>query len=501
MVEDTRTALRRNIMSTYAKSANRKLLVVVLFILASAGTLAAVADDPPNGEPPAALRVANDLSEAFSYAAEKISPSVVSVRSVKHAKPSAEGRGQLPEGLPFGDDFLRRFFGDRLPNQLPPQVGMGSGVVVSPDGYILTNNHVVGDADEVTVTLQDKTDYHADVVGKDPLSDLAVIRVKAHDLPAAKLGNSDELKVGEWVVAAGNPFGLTDTITAGIVSAKGRSNVRIAEYEDFIQTDAAINPGNSGGPLVNLRGEVVGINTAIASRGGGNNGVGFAIPISMAKSIMETLIGKGHVTRGWLGVSIQPLSEGMAKSFDYPSTDGALIGFVLKGGPAEQAGVQPGDIVTSFDGTKLKDSTQLRNLVAAAEPGTKAKLEVFRGGKTKTITVELAERSEGEGTGETGLGVTDALGLTTTNLTPDVRRALGLSGYVEGVAITEVDPSGIAYREGLRAGQVILEVQGTPVSSVAQFKAQVAKQDLKKGIRLRVQVADQQMYVLLQAEK
>jgi serine protease Do len=495
-------------MSTSAKLPGRKLSALVLcaFLAGAAGL--AWAADPPDKEPADALRVANDLSTAFEYTAGKVRPSVVSIRSIKHFKPSAEGRGQLqpqlPEGLPFGDDFLRRFFGDRLPNQLPPQEGLGSGVIVSPDGYILTNNHVVGGADEVTVTTEDKTDYRAEVVGKDPLSDLAVIRVKANDLPAAKLGDSDKLKVGEWVVAAGNPFGLTDTITAGIVSAKGRSNMpnmRIAEYEDFIQTDAAINPGNSGGPLVNLRGEVVGINTAIASRTGGNNGVGFAIPINMAKSIMESLIGKGKVTRGWLGVSIQPLTEGMAKSFGYSSTEGALVGDVIKGGPAEQAGLEQGDIITSFDGTPIKDVTQFRNLVAAAEPGAKAKLEVFRDGQTKTITVKLAERSESETGGEAGAGQADELGLTTTNLTPDIRRALNLGNDVEGVAISEVDPNGIAYTAGLRAGQVILDVQGKPVTSVSQFKSQIARQDLKTGIRLRVQVGDQQVYVLLRAEK
>jgi serine protease Do len=492
-------------MNARAKLSDRKLPALILGVFLAATASLAWAEDQPTREPTDVLRVANDLSAAFEYTAGKIRPSVVSIRSIRHFKPSAEGRGQLqpqlPEGLPFGDDFLRRFFGNRLPNQLPPQEGLGSGVIVSADGYILTNNHVVGGADEVTVTTQDKTEYHAEVVGKDPLSDLAVIRVKANDLPAAKLGDSSKLRVGEWIVAAGNPFGLTDTITAGIVSAKGRSNMRIAEYEDFIQTDAAINPGNSGGPLVNLQGEVVGINTAIASSGGGNNGVGFAIPINMAKSIMESLIGKGKVTRGWLGVSIQPLTEGMAQSFGYSSTEGALVGDVIKGGPAEQAGLEQGDIITSFDGTKVKDLTQFRNLVAAAEPGTKAELEVFRDGKTKTITVKLAERTEGEGVGGESVEEKNELGLATTNLTPDVRRALGLGSDAEGVAITDIDPNGIAYQAGLRAGQVILDVQGTPVTSVSQFKRLVARQDLKKGIRLRVQIGDQQVYVLLRAEK
>jgi serine protease Do len=481
--------------------------LVVGLLLSVVSPPAFAGDKPPQAPPEEALRYANALSTAFGYAAETISPSVVTIRVVKHFKAAARGGNgaglpQLPEGLPFDNDLLRRFFGDRFQNQLPPQEGMGSGVIVSADGYILTNNHVVGDADEVTVTLHDDRELHAEVVGRDPLSDLAVIRVKAHDLPSAKLGNSEDIKVGEWVVAAGNPFGLlSDSITAGIVSAKGRSNVRIVEYADFIQTDAAINPGNSGGPLVNLRGEVIGINTAIISRGGGNNGVGLAIPISMAKSVMESLISKGHVTRGWLGVGIQPLNEDMAHSFGYDSTEGVLIGNVIKNGPADEAGLKQGDIVTAFDGTKIKDTQQFRNLVAAAEPGNKAKLEVLRDGAKKSISVKLALRSEDEEVAAAGQGDANELGLTVTNLTPEARRALGLDRDVEGVAITQVDPDSAAYRAGLREGQLVLDVQGTPVNSVAEFRTQVAKHDLKKGIRLRVQVGEQQVFVLLRSQE
>jgi serine protease Do len=484
------------------------LFAVLSVLLVAGGTRTLAKDESPQAPPEAALRVANELSEAFGYAAKKISPSVVTIHAVRHFKPSVDSGGrslpfghpQLPEGLP-DNDLLRRFFGDQLPNQLPPQEGIGSGVIVSADGFILTNNHVVGKADEVTVKLEDGKELPAEVVGRDPASDLAVIRVKATDLPVAALGDSHALKVGEWVVAAGNPFGLSDTITAGIVSAKGRANVQIAEYEDFIQTDAAINPGNSGGPLVNLRGEVVGINTAIASRTGGNNGVGFAIPIDMAKSIMEALISKGHMTRGWLGVAIQPLTEQMAKSFGYDSTEGALIGDVVKDGPALEAGLKQGDIVTELNGTKIKDVTQFRNLVAGTEPGTKVKIEIFRDGQNKTITVKLTQRSEQEGVAAANQGETDELGLTVSNLTPEVRRSLGLGSEVGGVVITEVDPNGVAYKAGLREGQLILDVHGKPVSNVAEFRSQVAKQDLKKGIRLRVQAGEQQVFVLLRAEQ
>lgn len=489
------------------KSWPRTSLLVTAVFLGAIGCASALANpQPPKAPPEEALRFANALSDAFAYAADTIRPSVVAIRAVRHARMSGEGRGrstpqpQFPDGLPFDEDLLRRFFGERSPNRPRPQQGLGSGVIVSADGYILTNNHVAGNADEVVVTLSDGKEHRAQVVGKDPLSDLAVIRIKADGLPAARLGDSDGLRVGEWVVAAGNPFGLNDTITAGIVSAKGRSNMRIVEYEDFIQTDAAINPGNSGGPLVNLRGEVVGINTAIATRTGGNSGIGFAIPISMAKSIMESLIGTGTVTRGWLGVGIQPLDEDMARSFGYDSTEGVLIGSVIKDGPAEAAGLKQGDIVTGFNGAKTKDMTQFRNLVAASEPNSKVKLEVFRDGRTESITVKLAQRTDDEALAGAGPTDADELGLTVANLTAETRRPLGLDRDVTGVVITEVDPTGVAYRAGLRQGQLILDVHGTPVSSVAEFRSQIARQDLKKGIRLRIQEGETQVFVLLRAE-
>ena len=451
-----------------------------------------------------AIHDADELSLAFESAANTIQPSVVTIKAVKHFKPTQhlEGNrspfGQQPDQFPFGEDLLRRFFGNELPREMPPQQGMGSGVVVSGDGYILTNNHVVAGADEVTVTLENGRDLSAKVVGTDPMSDLAVVQVDEQGLTPAKLGDSDDLRVGEWVVAAGNPFGLRDTITAGIVSAKGRSNVRITEYEDFIQTDAAINPGNSGGPLVDLHGRVVGINTAIASRNGGNNGVGFAIPINMAKSIMKSLIHNGKVVRGWLGVAIQPLDEGLAKSFGYESTEGALIGDVLADGPAEQAGLKSGDIVIRYDGTKIKDMQQLRNLAAATEPGTKVAIEVLRDGKPKTFDVKVAQR--GAETASAGNAeVPDELGLEVSNLTREEAQSLGLSTDTHGVVVTRVDPNGLAYLAGIEPGNVILDVQGEPVANVAQFREQLAKHDLKSGVRLLVQAGEARRFVLLQS--
>jgi len=451
-----------------------------------------------------ALRYAEGLSVAFEQAANAIRPSVVTITANKHFKPTQQlGQGRnLPPGMrnfPFNDDFLRRFFGENAPRELPPQRGVGSGVIVSDDGYVLTNNHVVADADEVTITLDNGRELPAKVIGTDPMSDLAVVRVDASELPAARLGDSDGLRIGEWVVAAGNPFGLRDTVTAGIVSAKGRSNVRIAEYEDFIQTDAAINPGNSGGPLVDLHGRVVGINTAIATRNGGNEGIGFAIPINMAKTIMDSLIHHGEVVRGWMGVAIQPLNETLAKSFGRESTDGALIGDVLPNGPAAEAGLKPGDIVVKFGKTDIRDVQQLRNLAAATEPGTKVKVEVERKGKPLTVSLRVAQREAQQTAAASAQGMSEELGLEVADLTPQQARALDLEPGTHGVVVTQVSTSGLAALAGIQPGDVIIDVQGTPVSNVAEFQQELSKRDLKSGIRLSVQSGGMRRFVVLQS--
>jgi serine protease Do len=473
----------------------------------------AFANDPPKAaDRKQALQYANALSDAFAQAADDIRPSVVTIRSVRHARhvkqsDGATGSGNLPtlpNGIPFENDLLRRFFSGRTPEVvIPPQQGLGSGVIVSSDGYILTNNHVVGQADEVEVTMPDGQTHSATVVGSDPLSDLAVIQVKSSKLPAAKLGDSSELRVGEWVVAAGNPFGLADTITAGIVSAKGRSNMRIAEYEDFIQTDAAINPGNSGGPLVNLNGEVVGINTAIASRTGFGNGVGFAIPINMAKSVMESLIKHGQVVRGWLGVSIQPLNEDLAKSFGYESSEGALVGDVLPDGPAKRAGLKRGDIITAFAGRKVKDAMQFRALVADTEPDAKVKLDVFRDGGNRTLSVKLGKRDAGKAAtrDREDRGDVNELGMNVANVTADVAQRLGLPEDVRGALVTGVEEGGAADKAGLRTGDVILDVQGEQVANWRELRERIAQHKLEDGIRLLVQTGESKHYVMLRSEE
>jgi len=458
-------------------------------------------------KPGDAIRYADELSQAFEDAAAAIRPSLVSIRATEHFRPTAQNQRVVPRypGLPdwapfHGDGWIQRFFSFQLPESRPSMEGVGSGVIVSSDGYILTNSHVVANADRVMVTLGDKREVRAERVGVDPMTDLAVLKIKEPDLKPAQLGDSETLKVGEWVVAAGSPFGLSETITAGIVSAKGRANVHIAEYEDFIQTDAAINPGNSGGPLVNVRGEVVGINTAIASHNGGNNGVGFAIPINMAKSVMNHLIHDGHVVRGWLGIGIQPLDEPLAKSFGYGSTEGVLVGDVLPNGPAAEAGIEQGDIIVKLDSGTVTDVAQLRNAVATMKPGSRATLVVFRDGRSKSVTVDIGKLEDSGFRVATDADLSEEMGLAVEDATPETDRAMGVRPDVRGAVVTELDTGGIADQAGLHPGDVILEVQGERTNGASEFRDQLAHRDLRSGVRLLVQSGDLQHFVLLQEQ-
>ncbi len=450
-------------------------------------------------QPPAgAMKAAEDLSAAFEYVAESVKASVVNITSVKTIKPTMRRGQEVPDDLDL-PDFFDRFLQPRIPKEGLKQQGFGAGVIVSADGHILTNNHVVADADEVTVTLTDKREYKAKVVGTDPKTDLAVVKIKAEDLVPAKLGDSDKVRVGEWVVAVGHPFGLNYTITTGIVSAKGRANRLVAEYEDFIQTDAAINPGNSGGPLVNLKGEVIGINTAIFSRSGGYMGIGFAIPSNMAKSVMESLIEHGKVVRGWLGVSIQNLDEAMAESFGFKGTKGVLIGDVTTDSPAEKAGLKQGDIILKYDGKEMNDANQLRQAVAATSPGTKVKTEIFRDGERETVNVTVGEQEASAAVIKGRESESEDLGMTVRSLTPEIAEQLGLK-QSKGVVVTEVEPFGIAAKAGLRPGDVILAIQNAPVEKVSEFNQAIRKHDLKKGIRLTVLTEGMKRFVILKAK-
>lgn len=454
-------------------------------------------------EPQAGLDYARSMSKAFEQVAATTTPSVVNIKATKKAKANSN-RPQMPR-LPdpffdfFGEDFLERHGG----GDPVPQEGLGTGVIISAEGHILTNNHVVGDADEVEVRVHNRTEaLRAEVVGTDPRSDLAVIKIKPNGLniTPAKLGDSDHLKIGEWVLAIGNPFNLDHTVTAGIVSAKGRDNLNQGQYEDFIQTDAAINPGNSGGPLVNLNGEVVGINTAIFSRSGGYMGIGFAIPSNMAKMVSSSLIEKGKVVRGWLGVVIQPLTEELAKSFEYAGTEGALVGQVQPESPADKAGLKQGDIITEFGGTKIKNVNHLRNLVAQTSPGNKIDVVLLRGGKRETLAVKI-EELPAQTAAEAKTEQTESnIGVTVDSLTPELAQRLG-SKRTRGVVITNVTPGSIAAAAMLTRGDIITSVNGQEIESAKEFRRLLTDEALKKGVRLLIESNGMERFAILRSKE
>ena len=451
-----------------------------------------------------ALGMASQLSSAFEDVAQIASPSVVSIATERRPRQGADGQVNPFQDSPFGDMF-ERFFGPNGPQfgpQMPyPQEGLGSGFIVSKEGYVLTNAHVVEGADEITVRTADERELPAELVGSDPQTDLAVLKVENGGLDPLRLGDSDSLQVGQWVVAAGTPFGLTSSITAGIVSATGRSNLRIADYENFIQTDAAINPGNSGGPLLNLDGEVVGINTAIFSRTGGYMGVGFAIPINMAKDVMNSLIEDGKVTRGRLGVSIQDLDDDLASSFGFESRDGVLVGDVEPDSPAAEAGVQAGDIIVGYDGEPVTRTDELRLRVAATRPGEEVDLEVYRDGRRRKIEVEVGElQREQASAGRPDTQLDEGLGMTVRTLTPDIAQQLGLDSNVRGAVVTEVQPFSPAADAGIQQGDVITQVQNTAVTSGEALGRALDDADLEKGVRVTVLSGGTRRFAVLKAD-
>jgi len=405
---------------------------------------------------------------------------------------------------PMMDPFFRQFFGApgfNMP-QKRKESALGSGVIVSPDGYVLTNNHVVDGAQQIIVTLSDKRDYQAKVIGADAKTDVALLKIKASNLPVLAFADSSKVRVGDYALAIGNPFGIGQTVTLGIVSATGRGGLGIEDYEDFIQTDAAINPGNSGGALVNSDGDLVGINTAIISpNSGGNNGVGFAIPSNMARNVMEQLAAHGKVTRGYIGVMLQPVTPGIAKAFGLKETTGALIADVSPDTPAARAGLKNGDIILAWNDTPIADSNQLKLLVGSLQPGTTARLKLFRNGAEQETSITLGEMP-GQASlrthqGNSARSALDGVGLS--DLTPDILGELQLPSGTKGVVVTDVDPDSTAADAGLQRGDVIESINRKPVDNLNQAQ-QLLSASANQATLLMVNRGGQTLYIAVEAK-
>lgn len=493
----------------------------------SYGTVVCAANKQTHEADTDALATAVHLEHVFQNVVNQVKPAVVSITSVKTFKHSQQQRQrQMPndrfhspsprpepdqedEGDPFrqfrdffGDDFFDRFFKPRFPEGDFKIQGLGSGVIIdSEKGYIITNNHVVEDADELKVTLGDKREFDGKVIGTDPQTDIAVVKIEGDNLPLAKLGDSDTIQVGQWAIAIGNPFGLSQTVSIGVISATGRANVGVAQYEDMIQTDAAINPGNSGGPLVSIRGEVMGINTAIFTRSGGYQGIGFAIPVNMVKIVMKDLIEKGKVTRGWLGVVIQDIDPALAKSFNVTVTEGVLVSDVQENSPAKEAGLERGDIITEYEGKPIRDVNHLRNTVAQTEVGKKVKMKVLRDGKEKELSIKIGEQpAELFALGPGGTPPLEKeqkeLGMTVQNLTKEIAKNLGIEDE-SGVIVSNIQPGSPAGMSDIREGDIIKEINRKKISNVTEFKKALNEADKEKGILMLVKRGEFSRYVII----
>ena len=477
---------RSNLRGNPANRTVRTLLVSTVLILSLASCKGQAAPTGSSVPPPVTstlVAAQNSYAEVVSH----VAPAVVTIRSERRVRAAGQ--------FPFIDDpFFRDFFGDRFRNAQPRsqerlQRGLGSGVIVSADGYIVTNHHVIDGAEEIKVELNDNRSFAAKVIGSDPPSDLAVLKIETKGLPVLPLGDSDRVRVGDIVLAVGNPLGVGQTVTMGIISAKGRqTGLSDGSFEDFLQTDAPINQGNSGGALVNTNGELIGINSQILSPSGGNIGLGFAVPANMAKNAMDQLIKSGKVRRGMIGVTIQPVTSDLASSLGLSDARGALVSSVQAGSPAERAGIRRGDVIVAFNGSPVTDSNSLRNQVARTQPGTDVTLTISRDNREQQLRVSLgelpAERMTASSEGSSGESDTGKLGIRVEPLTPALADRLNLRGGAQGLVVTDVDPVGPAADAGIRENDVIEEVNRQPVRSVADLQSAIQRSGSKPSLLL-----------------
>ncbi|HQO14590.1 MAG TPA: DegQ family serine endoprotease [Smithellaceae bacterium] len=447
-------------------------------------------------EIPAAVAVEGITPGSFSDLAERVKPAVVNISTTKVLQGRSLGNpfGRSPFHDYFGDDFFNRFFGD-IPERNFKQRSLGSGFIISNDGYIFTNNHVVENTDKILVKISDGKEYEAKIIGTDPKTDIALIKIKPDNgLPTVEIGDSEILRVGEWVIAIGNPFGLEQTVTAGIVSAKGRV-IGAGTYDNFIQTDASINPGNSGGPLFNMQGKVIGINTAIVAQG---QGIGFAIPINMAKNILDDLKTKGKVTRGWLGISIQDMSEDIAKSMNFKSKEGVLVTDVFKDDPADKAGIKVGDVITEINGKAIKSTHDLLLTTAALHVGEKAAIKVLRDGKEISLKAVVAERTD-----KTEMALAKKsqtyFGISVQEITKDLAKQLDVAQGV-GLIVTDVEDGSPAENVGIQPRDIIIQVNKVKVATLKQYMTEMSKAQEKKSVILLIKRGNSNFFIGLHLE-